>query len=249
MALGTEPALRDWLTSPAVFLADLEETLASLVEALVVRDASDRFRIKNTAAFRRILEVAASQVGNLVNFSEWASLVGVSNDTVAEHVRLMEETHILRLVRPFTGGKRAELTSARKVYFLDNGFRNQLFGGFGPLANRADQGALVENLAFTELAKSTHPLLDTISFWRSTSGAEVDFVVRHQGRLLACEVKAGDARGRIGRSATSFIDAYSPELLLFVHTGDRSETRLGQTEIRFLPLAELAPAVEGFVAA
>lgn len=226
-----------------------EERLASLVEALVVRDASDRFRIKNTAAFRRILELAASQVGNLVNFSEWASLVGVSNDTVAEHVRLMEETHILRLVRPFIGGKRAELTSARKVYFLDNGFRNQLFGGFGALAKRADQGALVENLAFTELAKSTHPLLDTISFWRSTSGAEVDFVVRHQGRLLAIEVKAGDTHGRITRSATSFIDAYAPELLLFVHTGSRIEARRGTTDIRFLPLAELASAVEGFVAA
>ncbi|NJL27497.1 MAG: ATP-binding protein [Thermoanaerobaculia bacterium] len=232
---------------PSVYAGGSLEELAGLVEAFVVRDVSDRFRIQHTAAFRRILELAASQIGNLVNASEWAALVGVSNDTVAEHVRLLEETHVLRLVRPYVGGKRAEITSARKVYFIDNGIRNQLFGGFGELTERADRGALLENLAFSELAKSTNPLLDTISYWRSKSGAEVDFVVQHQGRLLACEVKAGAARGKLSRSAHSFIDAYAPELFLIVCREPQPATLVGTTEVRFLALPELAPVVEGFV--
>lgn len=62
---------------------DPRQDLASLVEAFVVRDASDRFRIRHTAALRKILELAASQIGNLVNLSEWAALSNVSNDTVA----------------------------------------------------------------------------------------------------------------------------------------------------------------------
>ena len=115
---------------------DPRRDLASLVEAFVVRDASDRFRIRHTAALRKILELAASQVGNLVNLSEWAALSNISNDTVAEYCRLLEETHLIRLVRPFVGGKRAEITGARKVFLLDNGIRNQLFGGFQP-ADRA----------------------------------------------------------------------------------------------------------------
>jgi predicted AAA+ superfamily ATPase len=233
---------------PAVFSAkEPRELLASLVEAFVVRDASNRFRIQHTAAFRRILELAASQVGNLVNASEWAALVGVSNDTVAEHVRLLEETHVLRLVRPFVGGKRAELTSARKVFFLDNGIRNQLFGGFARLADRPDRGALLENFVFTELAKSIHPLLDTISYWRSKSGAEMDFVVQHQGRLLACEVKAGDARGKISRSARSFVEAYSPEILLITSREPHPAITVGATEVLFVNLVDLGPAAEAFV--
>src|SRR4029079_14047811 len=125
------------------------------------------------------------QVGNLVNLSEWAALTSVSNDTVAEYCRLLEETHLIRLVRPFGGGKRAEITSARKVFLLDNGIRNQLFGGFQSAEERPDRGALLENLAFTEPAKTVHPLLDGLSTWRSKAGAEVDFIVEHQGRLLA----------------------------------------------------------------
>jgi predicted AAA+ superfamily ATPase len=228
---------------------DPRRELASLVEAFVVRDASDRFRIRHTAALHKILELAASQVGNLVNLSEWAALSSVSNDTVADYCRLLEETHLIRLVRPFVGGKRAEITSARKVYLLDNGIRNQLFGGFQPAAGRPDRGALMENLVFTELAKTVHPLLDGLGTWRSKSGAEVDFVVEHQGRLLACEVKAGDSRGILSRSAHSFLEAYQPEQLLIVNRSDSPEVKVGSTRVRYLRVEELAGAVETFLAA
>lgn len=232
---------------PVHTAAEPRRELAGLVEAFIVRDASDRFRIRHTAAFRRLLELAASQVGNLVNFSEWAALCAVSNDTVADYCHLLEQTHVLRLVRPFVGGKRAELTSARKAFFLDNGIRNQLFGGFGGLSGRADCGALLENFVFTELAKSLHPLLAGISYWRSKSGAEVDFVIESQGRLVACEVKAGDARGRISRSARSFIEAYRPESFLVVNRGAYPDQQLGDTRVRFLAaLADLHRHFEGF---
>jgi hypothetical protein len=227
---------------------DPRRDLASLVEAFVVRDASDRFRIRHTAALRKILELAASQVGNLVNLSEWAALSNVSNDTVAEYCRLLEETHLIRLVRPFVGGKRAEITSARKVFLLDNGIRNQLFGGFQPAAERSDRGALLESLVFTELAKTVHPLLDGLSTWRSKSNAEVDFVVEHQGRLLACEVKAGDSRGILSRSARSFLEAYEPEQLLIVNRRNFPDVRVGSTQVRFLRTEELSRAVEAFLA-
>jgi uncharacterized protein len=226
---------------------DPRRDLASLVEAFVVRDTSDRFRIRHTAALRKILELAASQIGNLVNLSEWAALSNISNDTVAEYCRLLEETHLIRLVRPFVGGKRAEITGARKVFLLDNGIRNQLFGGFQPAAERSDRGALLENLVFTELAKTVHPLLDGLSTWRSKSGAEMDFVVEHQGRLLACEVKAGDSRGTLSRSARSFVEAYEPEELLLVNRRAFPETALGSTRVRFLRAEELAGAVGGFL--
>lgn len=232
---------------PPVYTAsEPRRELAGLVEAFVVRDASDRFRIRHTAAFRRLLELAASQVGNLCNYSEWAALCGVSNDTVAEYCHLLEQTHVLRLLRPFVGGKRAEITRARKAFFLDNGIRNQLFGGFGPPTGRGDRGALVENLVFTELAKALNPLLAEIYYWRSRSGAEVDFVVESQGRLVGCEVKAGDARGKVSRSARSFIEAYQPESFLVVNRGGHPDLELGDTRVRFLQIAGLEPFFEGF---
>jgi uncharacterized protein len=232
----------------AIQAQDPAEELASLVEAFIIRDASDRFDIRNLPAFRRLLGLVASQVGSLANHSEWAAHLGISSDTVASYIGLLEDAHVLRSLRPYAGGKRAELLQRPKVYFIDNGIRNQLFGGFGPTAQRADAGALHENLALTEILKSIPPLLVGVHHWRTRSGAEVDFVLEHQGRLCAVEVKAGDARGRVSRSARSFIDAYEPELFLVVHGGEPLEREQGQTAVRFLGLAELAGVVEGWVA-
>jgi uncharacterized protein len=237
---------------PAVVTSeDPASALAKLVEAYVIRDASDRFKIRHVAAFRKVLELAASQIGALVNFSEWAAIAGVSNDTVADYVQLAEATHVLKLVPPFVGGRRAEITSTPKAYYIDNGIRNQLFGGFSGLSEvseRADRGAVLENLVFTEIWKSMNPLLDALRFWRSKSGAEMDFVVEHRGRILAIEVKAGDPRGRVTRSARSFLEAYQPESLLIVspHQGEVSE--VAGVPVHFVAPWEIAPRIRAFSA-
>ncbi|MFZ1984754.1 MAG: ATP-binding protein [Desulfatitalea sp.] len=226
-----------------------DKELGGLVEAFIIRDASDRFRIRYPAAFRKVLELVASQIGNLCNYSEWSSIAGISNDTVAEYVHLLQETHILRLIKPFVGGKRAELTSNPKAYFLDNGIRNLIFGGFQPVRGRPDRGVLWENFAFTEIYKRINPLLDTIHYWRSKAKAEVDFIVRHQGRIAACEIKAGDLRGNVPRASRSFIEAYQPELFFCVGDGQHPDLQLEETKVRFIRLDELGQTIHDWVTA
>jgi len=135
--------------------------LTGLVESFVVRDASDRFRIRRIDAFRALLELMASQVGNLCNYSEWAAVTGVSADTVR--------------------------------------------------------------------------------FWRSKSGAEVDFVVERAGKVCGVEVKVGNSRGRITRSAHSFIDAYRPDCFWVVSDREHASFEKNGTFVRFLVPENLAP--------
>src|SRR5690606_12764578 len=116
------------------------------------------------------------QVGDLANLSEWARILGIATTTVAEYVNILEETHIVRRLRPFIGGKRAELTQTPKVYVVDNGLRNALAGGFEPLERRTDTGKLLENWVFSELNKP-FPEPGEVRYWRTRSAAEVDFVL------------------------------------------------------------------------
>ena len=198
--------------------------LGELVESVVVRDASDRFRIDEPVAFRKLLRLMAGQVGNLVCLSEWAAICGVSAKTVARYASILEESHIVSLVRPWLSGKRAELTSAPKVFFIDNGIRNAVLGRFAALDRRDDLGALAENWVYGEICKATHPLLDGVGHWRTRSGAEVDFVVELGGRIVAVEVKAGPSpRRRLSRSARSFIAAARPDRFLMIHGGETGE--------------------------
>ena len=214
---------------PAVYLAptdpDRLRLLSDLTEALILRDASDLFRIKRVDVFRKLLSLLAGQTGNLVNFSELAAVCRVDAATIHAYVEILEESHIVKVVRPFAGGKRRELTTAPKVYFVDNGIRNRLLNAFAEdIPLRTDKGALMENWVFSELYKRL-PLTATIHFWRSKAGGEVDFVIEEAGRIEALEVKAAALeRPQISRAMRSFIDAYHPER--FVVLNRSLETRL-----------------------
>jgi len=255
-ALPARPALRERALNqtttrllryggyPLVWKSDAPEAaLTGLVESFVIRDASDRFKVRNPAAFRKVLELAASQIGNLCNYSEWAQVAGISVETAREYASLLVDTHVIRLVKPFVGGKRAEITSAPKVFFLDNGVRNRLFGGFAAPETRPDHGALVENFVYCEMCKSLSPLLDDIRYWRSKAGAEVDFVIERDGRIDAVEVKAGDSRGQLGRSAMSFIDAYKPRRFLVANARAYPDAKVGKTRARFIKPEAIAQVI------
>lgn len=80
LVFGSYPAVHGAARPP--------EELAALVESYIVRDASDRFRIRHLAALRKLLQLAASQVGNLCNFSEWGSRGSESRTPGARRFRL-----------------------------------------------------------------------------------------------------------------------------------------------------------------
>ena len=230
---------------PAVWLSQTPEVLLTdLVEAFVLRDASDLFRITRPDAFRQLLRLLAGQVGSLVNLSEWASILGIGRDTVASYLDILESSHLIMTLSPFAGGKRAELTARPKVYLLDNGLRSRLLHDFRPLEERTDAGPLLENWVATELWKVL-PDGATLHFWRSASGAEVDFVIARGDRILPLEVKA-DRRGRpsLSRSLRSFLEAYQPAIALVVNPGLAHKDRIGETEVEWIQPARLSQRVE-----
>ncbi|MCP4601386.1 MAG: ATP-binding protein [Proteobacteria bacterium] len=210
---------------PEVWLSDTPEVILSeLLESVVMRDASDLFRIDNPEAFRRLVRLMAGQVANLVNLAEWASICGISAKTVSRYIGVLEETQIVTMLRPWISGKRAELTSAPKLFFVDNGVRNAALARYYTLDKRDDIGVLFENCVLTEIIKSVRPILDTVGFWRTRSGAEVDFVIETGGKTIAVEAKAGaPSRLRLTRSAQSFITAVKPDLFITVHQGESIE--------------------------
>ena len=103
---------------PDAWLAeDPQPTLHHLVEAFVLKDTSDLHTIERPLVFRRLLELAASDIGNLVNISNWASLAQASRTAVSRYLAIAEEAHILHLLPPFAGGLRAEVKGSTQGLF------------------------------------------------------------------------------------------------------------------------------------
>lgn len=229
---------------PEVWLSESPELLLTdLVEAIILRDASDLHAIGRPEAFRRLLRLAAGQAGNLINLSEWATILGISRDTVGSYLEILESSHVVAVVPPFAGGRRAELIKAPKIFLVDNGIRHQLTRDFRPVEDRTDIGQVLENWVFGELCK-TLPEGATLHFWRSASKAEVDFVVARGDEIAGVEVKATHLRHpKLPRAARSFLDAYRPASLFMVNTGFSHREQLGDSEVRWLTPADLADAL------
>ncbi|MCP4600033.1 MAG: ATP-binding protein [Proteobacteria bacterium] len=232
-----------WGGYPEVWLSDVPETLlVDLVNAFILRDASDFFRIGRPDAFRGLLRLAAGQVCSLVNYAEWSSILGIKRDTVVSYVEILESSHVVAQVRPFVGGKRSELTSRPKLYFVDNGIRNQLVGELRSIDEIGNSGPMMENWVFSELAKSL-PHDATLHFWRSTSGAEVDFVIAFPNRLVGIEVKAQRlSKPRLSRASRSFIDAYRPSCFVVVNRALEHMEELGETTLKWTTPPKLLTA-------
>ena len=220
-----------------------EPLLTDLVEAIILRDASDLFHIQRPDAFRRLLGLAAGQSGNLVNFSEWAQILGISRDTVASYLEILQLGHVVVSLPPFAGGRRSELTRSSKIYLVDNGIRNQVLHDFRPLEERTDSGAMLETWVFSELWKAL-PEGATLHYWRSTSGAEVDFVVVRGEKVVGVEVKTQALRRpKLPRGSRSFLEAYRPEAFFMVHTGEPHHLNIEGNEVRWLAPWDLVEAV------
>jgi len=224
---------------PAVHLAQGKarktELLNDLVEALILRDASDLFKIKRLDSFRKLLTLLALQAGNMANISELASLCNANVGTISSHIEILEESHIIKALPPFAGGKRREITGAAKVFFIDNGIRNTLINNFSEnMGLRTDAGQLFRNWAFTEIQKAM-PLLGSLNFWRSKAKAEVDFVIDFAGKLSGMEVKFTNvSRPKLSKSSHSFIEAYSPGHFALLNLSLNETVMVGHTKVSFI---------------
>ncbi len=215
-----------------------QRDLLNLVQAFVMRDASDLFKVSNIDAFRRLLTLLANQVGGLVEITELANALGIHRQTVSSYLDILIESHIIFFVRPFLGSAKAEVVRTPKIFFCDNGLRNLLMGSFAEMDNRPDIGALVENWVASELHRQFPSLLSLHppQFWRTKGGAEVDFVIDLPTGPVGIEVKSSHLKsGELSRSAHNFIDLYKPARFYVVNKTLEESRMVGKTQVHWIP--------------
>ena len=108
---------------------------------------------------------------------------------------------------------------------------------------RQDIGLLIQSAVFQEILKfKVQYFYDfIIHFWRTQSGAEVDFVIyQNEDCVIPVEVKYRTMNtATITRSFRSFIDAYQP-LYAFYITKDFNQTiTINHCEIHFISFSRL----------
>jgi hypothetical protein len=182
--------------------------LRELHASYLFKDILEMGGIRQPRKIVDLLRLLAWQVGSEVSFSEIATKLGMSKDTVSGYVDLLEKAFVLFRLQPHSRNLRNEVTRSPKIYFIDNGVRNAAIGDFRTFAQRNDQGELWENFIVAERRKRLAASGKGIEarFWRLHTGAEIDYVEESEGRLRGWEIKLSP--GSKAKMPTSWAEAY-----------------------------------------
>lgn len=163
--------------------ADLKAYVGLYLQQEIVAEGLAR----NIPAFSRFLKVAAHCNGTIVNFTNVANDAQVARTTVYEYFEVLKDTLILYELPAWRKSKKRKPLASSKYYFFDVGVVGELQGRrFKP--GTPEFGEALETYIMHELMSYSDYVSGVpLSYWRTTSGFEVDFII---GDQTAVEVKA-----------------------------------------------------------
>jgi len=181
--------------------------LQNISDAYLYRDLIEFGDIKNFSKIRDLLKLLAFQIGSEVSLTELGTMLSMSKDTVSRYIDLLEKSFIVFRLGGFSRNLRKEVTRMDKVFFYDLGMRNILIDNLKPLKDRNDSGFLWENFLLIERMKhnTTKQVLYSNYYWRTHTGAELDYVEEKNGTLYGFEFKSGSKMSKV---PTGWLKAY-----------------------------------------
>ena len=219
---GSLPAVID---SPAP-KQDLDAYVGTYLREEIMAESLTR-SIEN---FSRVLHFSSSLNAQIVNYAKVSNDAQVPARTVRDYFDILRDTLIAQLLPPFRGTKKRKAVATEKFYFFDLGVARNLARKGKISRGTEDFGTALEHLIFTELiAFRDYHLLDfELTYWRSLSQFEVDFVINDE---IAIEVKAS---ARVSSQDLRGIRALAEEITLrrsIVVSSEREPRKVDGIEI------------------
>ena len=222
--------LKEYITFggyPAVVLEQDKEKkkilLKNLFQTYIEKDIVKVYGSKYKQRISDLIKHLSSINASIINYNEISSSISLYDKEVKEILSILEETYIIKIIRPFHKNLTTELRKNPKVYFIDTGLRNIITGRFD--FSDEEYGKLLENYLLNKFKK------DKVNYWRTTAKAELDFIVNEE---IPVESKMTP---KITRSFRSFINSYKPKTAFLVNMNLLGEQKIGKTRIFFIPFA------------
>ena len=140
----------------------------------------------------RFWRMCAHLHGQLLNSSKLGESMGVSHHTIRSYVDMLEQSFVLRVLRPYESNLKKRLIKSPKIYIRDSGLLHALLGIEShddllghPVYGASWEGWVIENVL------SLLPDWNA-AFYRTSSGSEIDLILEKGNRRIGVECKGFD---------------------------------------------------------
>lgn len=168
----------------------------SIIAPIFNRDILDMEEIRNPALLRQIFELGSIYSAQEISLTKMQGVVNSGSvPTISSYLKTMDETMLIKPLQKYDNSAIKTKNSIPKLQTYNNAFRNcycqHTFEE--ALMNKAEWGRQVESAVGAYLAGRSVVDGFELLYWRDERKNECDYVLKKGERLIAIEVKSGNA--------------------------------------------------------
>ena len=178
---------------------DWQDFYSSYVATYLERDINELISA-DSLTFTKFMTSVAARTGEMLNYANIASEVGVSEPTIKSWISVLERTGIVYILQPYSASVLKRAIKTPKLYFRDTGLACYLTRWLTAeaLKNSAVAGNMFETFVVSEILKTySNEGKDyrfSIFYYRGkdkkASGEnEIDLIIQENGVLYPVEIK------------------------------------------------------------
>lgn len=209
-----------------------KEILKNIFNTYLLKEISEILQFKEHRVIEKLVYFVSTQISGVINYEDLSQKVGTTQYEIKNALSILEKTFICSFSTNYHTNKQTELVKSPKVFFYDTGLRNSIINLY---EKELIQGDLYENFIASQLLRKEIPL----KYWRTKSGAEIDFIIEKSNKLIGLEVKSYLKSNIVEKSIKSFIEKYSPSKVYITSFDFKEKRNFENTLLYFLPYCEL----------
>jgi predicted AAA+ superfamily ATPase len=177
------------------------DILNSYVNTYIKEEIREEGIVRSLPPFLRFLSIAGQLNGQLINGQNISREAGVPRSSVDVYFSILEDTLLGHFLRAYRPNVKVREQTHPKFYWFDPGVARAAAGLLFEPLDRLWKGTALENMIYHELRVYNHTQNKNrqISFYRTGSGVEIDFVIETLKRqassyahIICLEVKMAE---------------------------------------------------------
>jgi len=180
----------------SLLASDLEESISwrsNYIQTFLERDLpSLGFRIP-AVKLKRMWTMLAHSQGQVANYAKLGASLDLSIHTVKHYIDILEQTFLIHVLKPFHNNTKKRLVKSPKIFIRDTGILHSLLkiNELNDLLGHPVLGNSFETLVIQNILLKYSDF--EASFYRDSSGNEIDLILEKGNNKIAIEIKASTA--------------------------------------------------------